>query len=107
MLAHDAQTGLGPGSSSSGGGDEEVQQEAEAAWTWGPSSRGAQAEASVVVDAEGALGYYQRADGRHDLDPIPLEERTWTACTFLSLCVQTLVAACGWKDARVEGSVAD
>lgn len=78
MLAHDARTG-----------DEEAQQqEDEPASTTRPSLRGASAE-HRVVDADErihSLGYYQRADGRrHDLDPIPPEERTWTACSYISL----------------------
>lgn len=49
------------------GGDEDAEAEAEAA-------------AAAVMYA------YQRADGRrHDLDPVPPEERTWTTWSFLSL----------------------
>ncbi len=40
------------------------------------------------VEAAAAVYAYQRADGRrHDLDPIPLHERTWTTWSFLSLYV--------------------
>lgn len=45
---------------------------------------GADAEGEEAVAA--VVYAYQRADGRrHDLDPIPSEERTWTTWSFLSL----------------------
>lgn len=46
----------------------------------------AEAEAAAAV-----VFAYQRGDGRrHDLDPIPPAERTWTTWSFLSLYVRAL-----------------
>lgn len=84
MMAHP----LTPASGGHHGGDEEAPGRAPLVL----EGEGWEAEAEDEEDAEAeaaaaAVVYaYQRGDGRrHDLDPIPPEERTWTTWSFLSL----------------------
>lgn len=73
--------------------DEEAPAEASTtmpSWRAPPEASAFDPDSSAAGEAA-AAAYYQRADGRrHDLDPIPPEERTWSAFSYLSLWVAVI-----------------